>query len=310
MKRTAFFSSITPLGKLLLLLGLILVFAITFAIAGLVSGMLFFNVSLVEISAFVSNPNTPRAVSFIKYYQVINQIGIFVLPALLYSFLVSSSVTNYLSINKVPKLISILLGGIIIYSILPFNNYLDEINRQINFPDFLSGVEDWMVEKEEQARSLTLIFLNANTVSGLLLNIFIVALVPAIGEELMFRGVLIKLFNSFVNNIHIAVLLSALIFSAIHLQFFGFMPRVLLGLILGYLFVFTGNIWVPIFAHFINNASSAIIYYLHYNGYIKVSMESFGTSNNMVYIIGSLLITIWLMMMIYQKEGTDRVLKI
>jgi len=308
MKRTAFFASLSPWGKLFLLLGLIFVFAIAFALAGLVAGMLIYGISLTEISGFINNPNTPQAIAFLKFYQVINQVGIFVLPVLVYSFLVSSSSFEYLSLKRVPKLISLLLGGIVMYSILPFNNYLDELNHQINFPDFLSGLEDWIIFKEEQARELTIIFLKANTISGLLLNIFVVAIVPAIGEELLFRGVLIKLLNSFFKNIHFAVLFSAIIFSAIHIQFYGFFPRMLLGLILGYLFVYTSNIWIPIFAHFVNNASSVLIYYLYSNGSINVSMDEFGTSSNIVYIIGSLLITGWLMMMIYQKEGADRIL--
>jgi len=306
MKRTAFFSSISPFGKFLLFFGIILVFAIPIALFGLVAGMLYYDLSLTEISAFVSNPVTIEAISFLKFYQVINQVGIFILPTFIFSFLVSRDSFNYLTLNRTPKFISIMLGGLIIYSILPFNNYIDEINRQINLPDFLSGVEDWMLEKENQANKITKIFLNADTISGLFVNVFVVALIPAIGEELLFRGVLLKLFNNIFKNIHVAVILSAVVFSAIHLQFYGFLPRALLGILLGYLFVFTGSIWVPIFAHFLNNASSVLIYYLHQNGYIKISMDNFGSSSNTVYIIGSLLMSIWLLMMIYQKEGADK----
>ena len=306
MKRTAFFSTLSPFGKLVLLFGLIIVFAITVALFGLLLGRLFFGISLSEISQFVSNPSTPQAVSFLKFYQALNQIGIFVLPALLFSFLTSGDSYKYLSLNKLPQLISILIGAIIMYSILPFNNYLDEINRNISLPEFLSTVEEWMVNKENQARKITEIFLNANTISGLLINILVVAVVPAIGEELLFRGVLIKLLKSLFGNIHFAVIVSSIIFSAIHMQFYGFLPRLMLGLILGYLFIFTNNLWVPIFAHFVNNASSAIIYYLHQNNYIKISMDNFGTTTNSVYVIGSLLITVWLLMIVYQKEGINR----
>jgi hypothetical protein len=104
-----------------------LVFAIAFSLFGLITGMLYFGLSLTEISAFVSNPDTDQAVLFLKFYQVVNQIGIFILPTLVFSFLVSSNSINYLTLNRVPKLISILLGGMIIYAILPFNNYLDEM---------------------------------------------------------------------------------------------------------------------------------------------------------------------------------------
>ncbi len=309
MKRTAFLSSLSPFGKLLLLLGIILVLAITTALAGLVAGMLIFNVDITELSGFISNPSTSEAVSFIKYYQVINQIGVFILPAALFAFLVSNSSVKYLSLNNAPRLISLLVGGLIIYTILPFNNYLDELNRNMSLPDFLAGIEEWMKDKESQARRLTEIFLNTHSISGLLINIIIVALIPAIGEELLFRGLFIRLFNEIFKNIHVAVLISAIIFSAIHLQFYGFLPRLMLGMVLGYLFVFTGNLWVPIFVHFLNNASSAVVYYLHYNGHLKIAMEDFGATSNVVYIIGSLFITIWLMFIIYQKEGADRVIR-
>ena len=306
MSRTAFFKNISPIGKLIILLILVFLFALIFALSGLIIGMYFFDTSLADVGNFISNPVSQKAISFIKFYQVINQIGIFILPSFVFAFLVSNSTSDYLSFNKSPKLISLLIGGMIIYTILPAINFLGDYNAGISLPNFLSNIEDWMIAKEEQAQKLTIIFLNANTISGLLVNIFIVALIPAIGEELLFRGILLKLFNGIFKNIHIAVIVSAILFSAIHLQFFGFFPRALLGLLLGYLFVFTKNLWVPIFAHFLNNASSVIIYYLHNNGVIKTSMENFGATQNNVYIIGSVLITAWLMIMMYQKEGVDR----
>jgi membrane protease YdiL (CAAX protease family) len=130
-----------------------------------------------------------------------------------------------------------------------------------------------------------------------------VALVPAIGEELLFRGALLKLFTNISRNIHIAVFFTAFLFAAIHFQFYGFLPRFFIGLILGYSFVITGNLWVPIFVHFINNSASVIVYYLHYNGFINVPMEDFGTLHSPVYIIGSLLITIWLMVIVGRRKG-------
>lgn len=307
MKRTAFLSSISPFGKILLLFGLVLLLAIVSALGGLAFGALLFDASLNELAGFISNPQGSKAVNFIKFYQLVNQIGIFILPGLFFAFLVSDNSAKYLSLNHAPMLISILVGGMIIYTILPFNGFLDELNGKFTLPEALSGIEEWMRDKEEQAKRLTEVFLKTSTISGLLVNIIIVAIVPAIGEELLFRGVLLKLLNQLTKNIHVAVILSSIIFSAIHLQFYGFLPRMMLGMVLGYLFVFTGNLWVPIFVHFLNNASSAVIYFLHDNGYINVPMEEFGTSPNIVFVIGSLLISLWLMIMIYHKEGADRV---
>ena len=306
MKRIAFLEKNSPFGKLLLLIGLILLFSILSALSGLLVGKLFFGVTITELGTFISNPETPEAVSFVKFYQLINQIGIFIFPVLFYSFFVSTSPGSYLRLDKKPTALSLLVVGLVVYVILPFLNYLADLNQQIVLPDLFSGIEQWMKAKELQATHLTKIFLRTETIFGLSMNLIIVALIPAIGEELLFRGVLLRLTKEMTKSTHLAVIITALLFSAIHLQFYGFFPRFLLGLILGYSFVFSQNLWAPIFLHFVNNASSVIIFYMHYNGYIKISMENFGASPNSVYIIGSLLATIWLMIILYQKEGQFR----
>lgn len=306
MKRISFLGNISPTGKLLFLFGIILLMMIVSGLSGLVIGAYLFDASLDELADFINNPTGNKAIAFLKFYQILNQIGMFVIPSLLFAYFVSNRSMDYLSLSKNPRLISLLVGGLVIYAIIPFNGFIEDINNNLNLPDFMSGIEEWMRQKEEQAKILTEAFLVTDTITGLLVNLIIVAVIPAIGEELIFRGILIKLFNQLTKNIHIAVIISAIIFSAIHIQFYGFLPRLILGLLLGYMFVFSGNLWVPIFVHFINNASSAIIFYLHHNGFLKVAMEDFGSTQNVVYIIGSLLMSIWLMSIIYQKEGSDR----
>lgn len=303
MKRIAYLENTSPFGKLLLLIGLILLFSVLTALSGLLIGKLFFGTDFIELSSIIANPSTPEAIGFVKFFQVINQIGIFILPVGAYSLFVSTSAGNYLKLDHKPTAVSLLIVGLMVYSILPFLNYMAEFNQNIVLPEAFWGIEQWMKEKELQAAHLTEIFLKTDSIGGLSINLFIVALIPAIGEELLFRGVLLRLLKEMTKSIHLAVIISALLFSAIHLQFYGFLPRFLLGLILGYSFVFTRNLWVPIFLHFVNNASSVIIYYLHYNGFIKISMENFGASPNPVFIIGSLLATLWLMIMLRQKEG-------
>jgi len=306
MKRFAYLENISPFGKLLLLLGLILIFSVLTALSGLLIGKLYFGSNLSELAVLISDPETDKAIGFVKFFQLINQIGIFILPIVVYSFFVSSSPGNYLKLDTKPSAVSLLVATLVVYSILPFLNYLAEWNQQIVLPDAFWGIEQWMKEKEIQAARLTAIFLKTDKLGGLSLNLLIVAFIPAIGEELLFRGVILRLVKEMTKSLHLAVIISAVIFSAIHLQFYGFFPRFLLGLLLGYSFVFTQNLWVPIFLHLINNASSVIIFYLHYNGFIKTSMESFGASPNPVYIIGSLLATVWLMIILYQKEGQFR----
>jgi membrane protease YdiL (CAAX protease family) len=282
-----------------------MVFSIVTAIGGLIIGKLWLGADLVTLTNMISNPENPEEIAFLKVYQLINQIGIFFLPVFLYVFLITPSAGSYLATNKKPNFTHLIVLGILVFTVLPFINYLGEINKMMDLPTYLDGIENWFREKEDQALHLTEIFLQTQTIGGLLVNIFIVAVIPALGEELLFRGVLIRLFKSLTNNVHWAVILSSFLFAAIHMQFFGFLPRFFLGLVLGYSFVITRNLWVPIFIHFVNNAASVIVYYLYHNGHINIPMEDFGSSPNVVFIIGSLLISLWLMVIVYQRENNS-----
>lgn len=302
MARIAFFENISIAGKVILLLGLILLCTVLTALGGLLIGKLVFGGNIASIANFISEPITDEAIAFTKFYQFLNQIGTFVLPVLLYSYLVSSDPMSYLKLKQKPQTIVLSVSFLIVFAILPFVNYLEEINQSMQLPDMFRNIEEWINDKEEQAAYLTEVIVKANTIPGLLLNLLIVALIPAIGEELLFRGVLLKLIKDLTKNPHWAVIISAILFSAFHLQFYGFLPRFTLGLVLGYLFIITNNLWVPIFVHFINNAAAVLVFNLHYNGYIKVPMEDFGSVSNPIYIIGSLLITLWFISIIYKKE--------
>jgi len=109
----------------------------------------------------------------------------------------------------------------------------------MHLPEVLSRVEIWMRNSEESAEKLTDAFLSSASWTGFLVNLLMIAVLAAVGEELIFRGILIKIFHEWTRNLHVAVIISALLFSAFHLQFYGFFARLALGLVLGYLFVWT-----------------------------------------------------------------------
>ncbi len=308
MNRTAFLKSLSPFGKLLLFIGLVLVFSIATSLLGILVGVVIYGLNISDIGIIMSNTNDSEYIGFLKFYQSISQIGSFIAPSLLFAFMVSDSTSRYLLIDKKPRLISVLIVMLVVFAILPFNSFLDELNRNMRFPDFLSGVEQWMKDKEELASKLTELFIGADSIWGLLLNLFVVALIPAFAEEFLFRGVFLKIFNQWFRNIHVAVIVSAIVFSAFHLQFYGFLPRLMMGIILGYVFVLTTNLWVPVIMHFVNNAATVIVYYLYEHDYINISAEKFGHTPNTVYIIGSLLMTVWLLLMVYQKERSPFVI--
>jgi membrane protease YdiL (CAAX protease family) len=184
-----------------------------------------------------------------------------------------------------------------------------EINLKLSLPQAFSGIEEWMRRAEEGAELVTKMFLGVSTWQALLFNIFMIAIIPAIGEEFIFRGILLKLLRQWFGSVHAAVWLSAFLFSAMHMQFFGFLPRLFLGLVLGYMFVWSGNIWVPVFAHFFNNAAAVIIYFLHYNERINIEIEKFGTGPDMFLYGGAsvlLVIVLFTFFRNYEKERMKR----
>jgi len=306
MKRFVYLQQISPWGKVLILISLIILTALFTAFGSLLIVKVIFGIDIKSVATLLVHPETTKEIAFMKGYQLINQFGFFIFPVIVFSFLISPNPTGYFKLDRKPQLLSLLIGAMVIYTILPFNNYLTELNLQLKFPGFLHPVEIWMKVKEMQAGELTDIFLKTSTISGLMINLLVIALVPAIGEELLFRATGINLIKELTRNVHVAVLVTAFLFAFLHFQFLSFLPRFLLGLLLGYLYVISQSLWVPIFAHFVNNASSVIIYYLHYNGSIKISMDNFGATSNSVYIIGSFLITLWLMFILYRQEGANR----
>jgi len=299
----------SPWHRLLLFVGLVLLFSLFTALTGLLIGKLYFDVSLAQLAEMVTHPQSSQDIAFIRFYQLFNQIGVFFLPVFGLMFFTSGNVWSSLKLDKSPYAVAVVITILIVYASLPFNGFLTSLNESMSLPKSLAGIEQWMKDKELQANLMIEAILTTKSVSVLMLNMFIVALIPALGEELFFRGVLLKLFREITRNIHWAVIVSAILFSAIHMQFYGFLPRLMMGIILGYLYVFTQNLWVPIIMHFVNNASSVLLFYLHENGIIGVPMDKFGTTDNVVYIIGSGMMVVWLMIMLYQRLGVDRVIK-
>jgi len=147
-------------------------------------------------------------------------------------------------------------------------------NAGIHFPEFLSEFENWARLSEDRAEELTKFMTSFSSTGEFALAFVVIAILPAIGEEFVFRGMLQPQLTRATNNIHVAIWTSAIIFSAFHLQFFGFVPRMLLGALFGYLFYWSGNLWMAMFAHFVNNGFSVVTLYLNQKGVVNVDVES------------------------------------
>lgn len=184
---------------------------------------------------------------------------------------------------------------------LPLISMLAEWNKGMELPSFLASVEELMRQMEESAKALTERFLNTSSVGMMFVNLFVIAFLPAVCEEMMFRGWLQRVLGKCV-NIHTAIWVSAFVFSAIHFQFYGFIPRMLIGVALGYLYYYTGSLWAPIVAHFTNNAAAVIIAFLAYNGYTSIDFDLIGTGDTWYLSVASVAVCMALM---FRLQRTD-----
>jgi uncharacterized protein len=266
--------------KFLIVVSLVLFSTIIFSMVGglLVSSL--YNIDFLGDTTALSDLENPNVIAAMKLLQMLTTgIGMFIIPSFLAAYLFDPSPKKYLGmIGKIPVAV-FALTTIIMFAIVPLINLLMVFNAELHLPSFLSVVEQWMKSSEEKAARLTEVFLVMKTPGELYYNLLIIAVLPALGEELLFRGILQRLFNDLTKNIHVAIFITAALFSAIHMQFYGFLPRMVLGVLFGYLFVWSGSIWVPILGHFINNGAAVVFAYLAGNKQMPFNQDTVGTED-------------------------------
>lgn len=256
--------------------------------------MLFTMLAMVGIMFF----SQPYTVETFKWIQFLQTAAMLLLPPFCMAYLWSKQPLQWLQLSpqSSPKGKDVISGVLLMVVAIPAINLLGYINQQMTLPAFLEPLETWMKMQEENAALLTEQLLRVHTFGGLIVNLLLIALLPALAEELTFRGVLQKLFmgNGEKRLIgdeaigqerktpHIAIWCSAIIFSAIHLQFYGFVPRMLMGALFGYMLVWTGSLWIPILMHFTNNAIAVILYFIAYRAQCDIEqIDAIGTKNTL-----------------------------
>ncbi len=246
----------------------------------------------------------------LKLLQFLQTIGVFLLPCFFAAYLWSEKPLQYLHLTTTPMWQIALLTVAMMVIALPAINLLGYWNQQLTLPDFLRPLEEIMKQQEEAAAQLTERFIKADNVGILLLNLLLMAVLPAFSEELCFRGILMNLFMRTKDKgqktedeqrtakgerrtPHTAIWATAIIFSFIHFQFYGFIPRMLMGALFGYLLIWSGSIWLPMIAHFTNNALAVILYNIYYTqGLDPTTADTFGTGDTLwVGIISGIMLT-------------------
>ncbi len=210
--------------------------------------------------------------SSLKWLQFIQTLVTFILPSVICAWLWDADKRPFawLKMEHAPSWQDALLAVAVMICAIPAINLLADLNSRIDLPESLGALEQWMTQRETEAADLTQRFLQADNIGMLLVNIGLMALFPAIAEEISFRGTLQQLFTNHQSSSlegrsggvpHLAIWATAVVFSAIHFQFYGFIPRMLMGAAFGYVFAWSGNLWLPILMHFTNNAVAVIAFY-------------------------------------------------
>ena len=259
-------------------------------------GLIFVMFSLtVLVIALITQGKQLSNINTLKWIQLLQTISLFLLPSLILAYLCAKAPWNWLQLdNKVYWKVLLWAIGIMLVA-LPAINLMSHWNQQMVLPTWLSGVEEWMKNKEAEAEWLTKQFMSVTTVSGLLVNLLLMAVLPALSEEITFRGVLQRLLNFQLStfNSHLAIWRTAIIFSAIHMQFYGFVPRMLMGALFGYMLVWTGSLWVPMLMHFVNNAMAVLLYFIaNKANWDMDKIDAIGTGNTLWLGIVSVILTI------------------
>lgn len=247
-----------PFVSLLLLLLLMMGGALVFTVIAIIV-----IVSLYGLKALMIMSNGGAvSIEVLRILQIFTSTGMFIVPALFFAKQEDANWVSYLKLNRFPAILMI-LAVLIMIALAPILELSADLNKSMKLPDFLHDLETWMLLKEKEMAAMTKELLRMNNVGVLLINILMLAVIPAIGEEFIFRGCLQKLFGKWTGNKHLAIWITAIIFSAIHVQFYGFIPRMLLGALFGYLLIWSETIWIPVLAHFINNAVAVATAYVY-----------------------------------------------
>ncbi|UOG74728.1 CPBP family intramembrane metalloprotease [Hymenobacter tibetensis] len=256
-------SRLHPFANLLLLVGLMLLAVCVAGFLMAVLSNLLFGVGLLEIGNVTNMPDTyPNGWGVSMLTQGVFLFVGFGGAALALPLLTGYTWADYFAPRRPVPLAWLGLALAIIICSVPFMSGLVEWNAKAHFPGFLQEFEKGAREMEDRAQVLTKYLTQFTSFGRFIVGLIVIAVVPAISEELVFRGVIQRNLVQWFGSRHVGVWLAAAIFSAIHFQFFGFVPRFVLGLVLGYLYEWSGNILVPMVAHFTQNGFQIVLLYL------------------------------------------------
>lgn len=243
-----------------------------------------------------------RPEAALRIATIVQDLLVFILPAIGMAMVVTRLPARLLAIDNFPSIKSLLLSTGILIASIPAMNWVIQWNQNWHLPASMASAEAFFRQLEDSAEAATQMLMANSTVASLLLSILIVGVLAGFSEELFFRGALQRILSMTKINHHVAIWLVAFIFSAFHIQLFGFVPRLLLGAFFGYLLYWSGSLWLPIILHIFNNT---LVVIAEYNK-VRIgtdatadlpSLDTIGSSLSspveLVFVLSSILLTVW-----------------
>lgn len=227
--------------------------------------------------------------------MVIQDIIMFILPAVATAVIVARRPGDFLLITRKPDLTGILLVFMTLIASVPAMNAIITLNKNLVLPESMHAIQQWMINTEQAANESMELVIGNGSIGSLIVGLLLIGVMAGFSEELFFRGSLQQIIKSTPLNGHIAVWLTAFIFSAVHMQFFGFVPRMLLGAFFGYLAWWSGSLWFAVAAHVFNNSIAFIAIWLKVRSSGAIDLDSMLTPSltvaDMPTILASVLLT-------------------
>lgn len=254
---------------------------------------------------FMDMDEIKQSAHSMRMAQTIQTIFMFFLPSLAFAYFHEGNSKNYLKAGHFNNIVFLLAVVVLIIVIQPLVNTISYYNHQIILPDSLSSIEQWMKESEQSAERTVNLLFSDKSVSGLIFNLLVVAVMAGLAEEFFFRGCLQQIMQKIFSNKHVAIWVTAIIFSAVHFQFYGFFPRILLGALLGYLFLWSANIWVPVIVHTVHNGFNVVLSYIYYGTPEYEKLDNFSFDQNIVLVLLSFVGSAFIIYFLYRKKQLE-----
>jgi membrane protease YdiL (CAAX protease family) len=264
-----------PLKVILLTLLTVLIgFVIVGPLVGVMVAMPFFDGNMMDLVEAIQNPTAHPEIKIPLYIMqgCATFVGLIVGPSILLMAF-RRSIIDFFKGDQF-DLKSVVLNNLIVIVFIGVISFFIEWNSNLSLPESLKGFEEWAREKEDAATTITTFLTHFDSVAQVFLALFVIAVLPGIGEELVFRGLLQKEFIKASGNVHLSIWVAAILFSTMHMQFFGFVPRMFLGALFGYLYYWSGSLSLAMLAHFINNGISVVALYFYQQGAFNFDLES------------------------------------